>query len=68
MKPAKPEASLIVEARRVARLQIKIRRLERELTEAKGELRQARKNLRGLASSMARDPFDQAPPVRGVDS
>jgi hypothetical protein len=65
---SKPESALISEARRVARLQARIARLKRELKEAYGELTQAKKNLRGLASSMTRDPFDQLPPIRGLDA
>lgn len=62
------DVALIQEARRVARLQARRLKLRRELREVDGELRTARRNLRKLAASVAGDPFDQAPPVRGLDS
>jgi ribosomal protein L10 len=57
------EAAIVAEARRVARIQARMRTLRRELRTCSGELRVAKKNLRALASS-TRDPFEQAPPLR----
>lgn len=60
---AKLATALMNEARRVARLQTRVRTLKRDLAAASAELRQAKKNLRALADSTA-DPFEQAPPLR----
>lgn len=57
------EQAIVSEARRVARLQSRARELRRLLKENQGELRAAKKNLRALAAA-ARDPFEQAPPLR----
>ena len=60
------EAQLIAEARRVARAQAKCKRLRADLKAAAAELRHAKRDLRKVADA-ARDPFNQAPPVRGFD-
>lgn len=62
------EAALIAEARRVTRAQARIKRLNRELLEAKAELKTANKNLRALARGTKADPFDQTPPIKGLDT
>jgi hypothetical protein len=60
---ASHEADIVREAARVARLQLKIRKLAAETREARGELKIARKNLRALAQAKL-DPFVQAAPLR----
>ncbi len=57
------EATIVSEARRVARLQARCRQLRRDLKDASAELKHAKKMLRSLAQS-TRDPFEQAPPLR----
>lgn len=64
--PASFEAMLIAEARRVARARLKCNRLRKDLKAAQLELSAARRDLKKIASA-ARDPFNQAPPVRGFD-
>jgi prefoldin subunit 5 len=60
----KHEAAIISEARRVASLERKQRDLKRTLKEVAAELRQARKNLKALATAPRPDPFEQTPPMR----
>lgn len=57
------EAAIVNEARRVARLQAKARRLRRDLKDVAAELRLAKRNIKALASSTG-DPFNQTPPLR----
>jgi hypothetical protein len=61
------EVQLMTEAKRVARLSRRCSQLRRDLKTATKELRHAKKSLRALAASAARDPFDQSPPIRGID-
>ena len=60
------EVQLMTEAKRVARLSRRCSQLRRDLKTATKELRHAKKTLRALAGA-ARDPFDQSPPIRGID-
>ena len=43
-------------------------RLNRELKEAKGELKLAKKMLKALAAKASPDPFNQLPPIKGLDT
>lgn len=55
------EQAMVSEARRVARAQTRITRLNRELKEARAELRLAKKNLKALARETV---AQQTPPMR----
>ncbi len=60
------EAAIVAEARRVARLQARKRKLAREMRVCVAELKMAKRNLRAMADRLG-DPFDQAPPLRMFD-
>lgn len=57
------EQALVAEARRIARLQHKQRRLKADLKAVATELKTARRNLKALAQRST-DPFEQTPPLR----
>jgi len=54
-------SALVAEARRLARLQLKLRKLKHEEKVVQAEIKLVKKNLRALAT---RDPFDQSPPLK----
>lgn len=59
----KIDAALVIEARRVARLQRRQTEARRQLKAIAAELKLAKKNLSALAASTS-DPFQQSPPLR----
>ena len=58
-----PDKNLVVEAKRLERLQAKRRKLRKELRDIEAEVKLARKFIRGLLAPRVEGPDDQLPPV-----